>query len=574
MKSTILSFVKQTILTACAFLLFPAGVNAEEIKAFNSDVKLLPNGVLKVSEEFTVDFGNEKKKSQIIRFIQTRYRKGTEVHDVKVQLDKVQMDDKEETHSVSRLTGDEYQVHIGDHHSFLTGEHTFKLEYEVYRAVNFVHGKPQLYFNVTGDQWTNAIKKVFCKVDLPRGINTEKVIAYSLTGSPGVQLSEKVDGTESSFTFEGNSIPSGEGLSIIIDLPKGSVVLPSVLQDAIWYLQTGYGIIAIPMVTALLLTGWWWYSGRDVQISNEDEGWKPPEYLTPCEVGTLFDESCDLSDIVSMVVDLAARGYIRIKVLPYNGFLYLSDRDYELTLLKSPRDRELKPHEQDFLALLFGISSNTYVSSLRGRFAENIPLMRSKVYESLISGGFFTRDPDMDRRNFIGVGAIVITIGLCFLASSTYHLTGISTSIGIMLSGLVIIIGSKAMPMRTSLGTGALKQTYNFRNFLAHSDRLRVLEIAKKESQNFNKYLSYAIVLGVADKWASIFKDVITDYPDWYQMDESLKPKQFSAKEFIRELGDGLEIINRAITERESRFGAISQSNLNEVKSLKIPSQK
>ena len=569
MRPTRARLFKLLISAVFLFFLSPQAGFAERILEFNSDLELLPNGILKVSEEFKIDFENEKRKTQVVRLIQTRYREDGSIHEVKIKLNRVQMDDSNDTHTVARLTGDEFQVHTGKLDDYLSGVHTFKLDYEVYRAVNFFRGQPELLFNVTGNQWTAPVEKVICKVDLPRGINHQEVTAKALIGTPGLRNSEIVGAAGNAYTFQASSLSPGQDLTVSIDLPKGSVVLPSVLQDLVWYLQIGYGLIVLPLATALILTGWWWYSGRGIQISKENEGWKPPEYLTPSEVGTLFDERCDLSDIVSMVVDLAARGYIRINVLPYNGFLYLSDRDYQLTLLKSPRDRELKPHEQSFLALLFGISSSTYISSIRGKFEENIPSIRSQVYQSLVSGGFFTRDPEMDKRNFIAVGAVVITLGLCFLASSTYHLTGICTSIGIMLSGLVIIAGSRAVPVRTTLGTGALKQTYNFRNFLAHSDRARVLDIAKKESDNFSHYLSYAIVLGVADRWASIFKEVIKDYPHWYQVDETLKSRQFSAREFIRELGDGLEIINRAMTEKESRFGAVSQSALNEIKAVK-----
>ena len=560
------SIVKVILFALVALVLVQAKVYCASITDFQSNVTLFPDGVLKVREEISVDFEKTDHHNQIIRYIQTRYHRGDDVYDAKVRVHHAIMDGNNETFSVSRKTGNEIQIHIGNDGKSLTGKHKFQLDYEVYKAVNYFKGKPELAFDVTGHHWPFNLKNISCNVELPRGVKDSEVRAFQLIGAPGNYFYNAQPVVDGKISFRNDYIPSGKGMAIAVELPPGAVVLPSVLQDVVWHMQTGYGMILLPSLTVFILAFWWYMTGRSRLSGTEDEGFKPPEYLSACEVGTLVDESCDLTDIVSMVVDLASRGFISIKVLPYNGFLYLCRRDYQLTLLKSYKDKELRPHEQVFLAAIFGASATTYVSELRGRVAEYIPVIRQKVYQSLTQGGYFTRDPENDRRNFIAVGAVVITVGLCLLGASVNHITGVSTSIGLMLSGLVIILGSRTMPKRSALGIKALKQTYNFRNFLAHSDHGRVEEIVKKNPDDFSKYLSYAIVLGVADRWASIYKDVARDYPDWYQIDDSIKNKaEFSAKEFIRELGDGLEIMNRAMTEKTSPFGAINQSNLNKI---------
>lgn len=540
--------------------------HAEIIQEFRSSVKVAPDGVIKVVENFTIDFRDYKQRNQVIRYIQTRYRRGGSIHDVKVKLTKVSMDENPETYTVARKTGDEIQVHIGNKNEKLSKIHKFQLEYEVYRAVNFFRGKPELYFNATGHQWPFPMRDIKCLVTLPRGVDPGSVSAWSLIGAPGYYTNKKEDVQGNTIEFSASAIRSGKGLTIIVDLPPGSVILPSVLQDVIWYLQTGYQVFLLPLLTIVTLAGWWWLTGRNKFKVVQESGWRPPDYLSACEVGTLFDESCDLQDIVSMVVDLAARGFIQIRVLPYDGFLYLGNKDYELTLLKSVKDKELKPHEQVFLALLFGLSSKTYISSLRGQFEEHLPVVRRNVYESLVRGGFFTRDPELDKKNFIAVGAVVITVGVSLLGNSVYHMTGVSTAVGIIISGLIIILGSRSMPTVSRLGKKAIGQSIGFRDFLARAGSKTVENTIKEEPENFSKYLSYAIVLGVADKWALLYKDVVKDYPQWYQIDESLRSKGFSSIDFVRELGDGIEVINRVLTEKESPFGSLSQSRLNEIK--------
>ncbi len=55
---------------------------------------------------------------------------------------------------------------------------------------------------------------------------------------------------------------------------------------------------------------------------------------------------------------------------------------------------------------------------------------------------------------------------------------------------------------------------------MAFREYLKTAEAGEPESmtvQNFQENLPYAMVLGMADKWASLFTGVLTTAPDWYQ---------------------------------------------------------
>lgn len=552
----------------CSLIFVSGAAHAEVLKQYRSEVKLLPSGILNVRDRFQIDFQTDRQRNQIIKYIQTRYRGSGKVHDVRIKVKKVLMDKSPETYSIARATGGELQLQIGKSDERLSGSHEFDLEYEVYRAVDFVNGKPQLFFNVTGDQWPFPLRNVSCEISLPRGVDDSSVAAVSFVGAPGNYSQASVGKVKGGkILFSSRALESGKGLAVQLTLPPGAVVLPSALQDLVWHIQSCSPLLLIPSSTLLFLTLCWWLTGRDEPAARKTgtDGWKPPDYLTAAEVGTLIDESCDLSDIVSTVVDLAGRGFIKIRVLPYTGLLYLCDRDYELTLLKSPKDKELKSHERLFLSLVFGISSVTYASSLRGRVAEYLPLVRRSIYRSLVDGGYFTRDPEMDRRNFVCVGVLVVALGLCLLTASFYHLAGATTSVGIMLSGVIIIIAAGAMPRKGARGTTALKEIVNFRNFIVHGDKDRVESILKKEKDLFSRYLAYAIVLGVADRYARIFKDAVEQCPEWYQIDESLKESEFSSSKFVKELGDGLSIINQCLTEKNTPYSSTRRATIDDL---------
>ena len=75
------------------------------------------------------------------------------------------------------------------------------------------------------------------------------------------------------------------------------------------------------------------------------------------------------------------------------------------------------------------------------------------------------------------------------------------------------------MPARTAAGTAVLTQAQGFRRYLetAEADQIRF-----EEGQDlFSRYLPYAIVFGVADRWAKVFDDLAksgaaVSQPTWY----------------------------------------------------------
>lgn len=525
----------------------------DSIQQFNSDITLLPNGIVRVSEDFQIDFSGKQLRRRIYRSIPIEYVIGEGLHRVDIHLQNVTLDGESPSRSSAWAAGDVFQISIGEDEKHFLGKHKFHLEYEIRGGVNYLFGGPQLFINVTGDDWPFPIEKASATLHLPKGVDTGKVKGQKLVGLSGQFRKSPLTSKNDEFFVSSTSVPAGQGLNLSVDMPAGSVVLPSVLQDVIWHLQVSYQAICLPLATMLLLSFFWNLFGRDQKPGKEqDGGIRPPEYLSAAEVGTLIDERCDLIDVVSTVIDLAVRGFIRIRVLPFNGFLYLSNRDYEFRLLKSPKDRELKPHEQLFLVAMFGLSDTTYLSAIKGNFAEYLPTLRRRIYASLVTGGYFARDPEVDRRQFVSVGLAVLVCGVGLLAASEFHITGRATAIGVILSGLVIALAASTMPKRKAAGTRALKQIIAFRNFVAFGKKEELSKLAGKEPDLFSKYLPYAIVLGLADRWAVIFQKQIKEYPNWYQVDPHLEPACFSSIRFVSDLGEGVQVINKAFTEQAS----------------------
>ena len=524
---------------------------AQTIKDLNSKLNITASGSVDVVEELRIDFPAKGQRNQFYRVFPIWYEPWEDIHIIDVNVKSVVMDGNVQVPFQSWLSGRNMFLRVGDPVTPLQGEHKFRIEYEILRGVHFIKGAPQLLVNVTGDQSPFPIENVLVTVTPPKGTDMARVQSVAAIGLKGT--SQTISGTKVGETvqFQAQGLKPAQGMTVTLDMPKGSVIPHSVLFEIVVLLQRFYQVFVLPLATIILLSAWWWLYGRDPGAQKaESSTLLPPDFMTPAEAGTLIDESCDLHDLVSTVIDLAARGFISIRVIPYNGFLYLDNKDYEFTLLKSAQDRELKPHEQLFLTALFGgLSTTTFLSAVRGHFEDYLPMLKQRVYSTLVTEGLFARDPETDRKNFLSAGASIVTVGVCLMVLSTYHAGGLATSIGTILSGLVILLAAGAMPRRTSKGVSTLNQLKRFQRILSSSDKDALEKIARENPNAFDKYLSYAIVLGLADRWADAYIGEVHDYPSWYQVHPSLKSETFDSRVFVLQLYDGLNIINRALTE-------------------------
>jgi len=167
----------------------------------------------------------------------------------------------------------------------------------------------------------------------------------------------------------------------------------------------------------------YWYTGRDV-IPNMPVAveWSPPKNLSPAEVGTLVDERCDMTDIVSTLIDLAARGYLKIRQTIANDMLFFSKHNYVFTKLPEPKnDAKLLPYEKIFLNGLFenaGPDGTVYLSDLKEKFYVHLTGIECAIYDSLVQKGMFLQSPRNVRHSWQGIGILLL---FCALFGAALH---------------------------------------------------------------------------------------------------------------------------------------------------------
>ena len=89
------------------------------------------------------------------------------------------------------------------------------------------------------------------------------------------------------------------------------------------------------------------------------------------------------------------------------------------------------------------------------------------------------------------------------------------------------------MPQKTRMGVLAREHAEGFKLYLHTAERFRLKEVVL---DTFEKYLSYAIVLGVEKEWAERFVDIYKQSPDWYQ--STVSGQTFSINAFTSSLGN------------------------------------
>lgn len=391
------------------------------------------------------------------------------------------------------------------------------IDYSVRNGVRFFNGYDEFYWNVTGNDWPVPIDHASAFVTLPDNA-AGGLRAQAFTGAYGSKQSEataEVRGADVLSETTG-PLPMRGGLTIDIYIPQGALKAPSALTKFGWFLGSN-PVVFLPFFTLAVMFGLWHFAGRDpdpgVSVAPQYE---PPKGMSPAETGTLMDDTIHPRDITSTIVDLAVRGYIRIEE-KVDTFLVFHHKDYLFTLLK-PAEQwggDLTPHERVMLENIFLSGTGTRLSDLKNRFYTVIPVVRQDIMSALKKKGIYTLDPE-SANGYSIVAAVVIALivvgvqvlGWMNLFYSVPLLVGSA-----LVSALIWWLFARQMTAKTVSGARTHVAVLGFQEFMNRVDADR---IKRMPPDTFEKFLPYAMALGVEHHWAQAFDGIIKDPPSWY----------------------------------------------------------
>ncbi len=398
---------------------------------------------------------------------------------------------------------------------------SISLHYRVRNGLRFFDDHDELYWNITGTEWTVPIEDASAHIVLPVGVTGLHATDY--TGAFGSReqnatvevLGSNVDvRTTAPLAFR-------EGLTVVVGWDKGFVHEPTESESILQFLQNNWALFA--PICALGIMLWLWYTrGRDPEVGSVAVQYEPPPGLTPGEVGTLVDDNVGMRDITASIVDLAVRGFLTIEERPSKHLMGLySNTEYVFHRAKPPAEwTGAKSHELLLLSGIFqnGLRDEVALSELQNRFYRNLPGIRGALFDSMVEHGYYLHRPDMVRQFYIGGG---IVTGVLLFAIGQYAAQQLGAQplpfvIGAILTGAVIAGLGWFMPARTADGVRALHSALGFEDFLSHVEADRMERIAQTPA-TFEKFLPFAMALGVEKKWVGAFQGIFTQPPSWYQ---------------------------------------------------------
>ena len=523
-----------------------------DIKDFNTAIQINKDSTITVNEHIVADFTQEEHHG-IFRDIPVNY-KDTAGKESSIPLHILSVTDDNGKAWPYSLTdhGDYIDIKIGDPDVFLNGIENYNISYTADRALVNYDDHDELFWNATGNKWPVPIEKAQAIIKLPQNMEFSKLKTTCYTGSSGSTekncTANVVDGQTFQFSTKTNSpdqpaLGEYEGLTIVAGYPKGIIQAspPSpeeIYAKAPWYQKiylfffTNWGLL-IPVVVGALMTLLWATKGRDPHTGKTAimPLYEAPDELKPTEVGTLIDESVDIRDITSAIIDLAVRGYLQI-IETKEKALFFNTTNYTFKLLKKDyaMDKNIADYEKKILDAVFDHYDERDLKDLQNDFYQNIPGIKSKVYEGLVKKGYFPSNPDTVRKVYQGLGYVLL-FGPLFFIGAIINFLPWSVVAGIPLSGLIIIIFGRLMPTRTLKGVETRYKILGLEEFIktAETDRLKF-----QEKQNiFEKLLPYAMTLGIAEKWTKAFEGIYKTPPSWYRSNDPNFMNNFSTYYFI-----------------------------------------
>jgi len=506
------------------------------IERFDADVVVSPEGIIYVTETIRPRFTGEW--NGIFRTIPVEYRT-PQGFNYTLHLDVESIaDERGNPLKVEQSRERHYRkfkIWVPDARD---ATRTVVFRYRVSNALKFFEAHDELYWNITGDEWEVPIQSAAARILLPPGASGVRALAFTgAYGSREQRADVEIAHSEVRVRMR-RSLAFREGMTVVVGWDKGLVKEPGPAAKAALFLRSNW-VFLIPLGVFGLMFSLWHTRGRDPRRRPIVPRYEPPEDLTPAELGTLMDNSPDMRDITATLVDLAVRGYLLIEEKEEARLLGLwSDKDYVFTLRKELAEWEgLKAHEAKLLNALFARGSRTSVelSDLENRFYKDLPDIHDRIFERLLARRYYTQRPDKIRRVYVVAGIIVgfTTFWAGGMISGMFGLAPGSFFAAAILTGLIIIGFGWFMPARTLMGARALEGVLGFEEFLSRVEADR-LDRTVKTPEMFEKYLPYAMALGVENNWVRAFEDIYRQRPEWYR---GMDGASFHPRTFVSDLG-------------------------------------
>jgi Predicted membrane protein (DUF2207) len=569
------------LLNSCMFLLLaallvwagPSHAQTERILDFHSDITLQDDSSLQVTETITVVAAGGLIRHGIFRDFPTHYSDPyNNRYAVGFQMLSATRDSVEETFRVENYSNG-VRIYLGDSHAIVPpGRHVYTLTYTTNRQLGFFSDHDELFWNVTGLGWSFRIDQASATVHLLPAIPADQVTFSGFTGPQGSRESKLSSSREAdAFQFTcTRPLFAKEGLSILLKWPMGYVTPPTFSQKTEYFFRDNRDALLLATGLLVLLLYYliaWAEVGRDPRAGVIMPLYEPPATLSPAGMRYLVRMGFDNKMFAAAILDMAARGYLKIKEDAGSYMLSLAEKDERVltpdekqiagVLFEGRKVIWLRPENHEVIhAAILAVQKWLKTAEYKVYFVTNSryllpPVLLSLaivVVDLLAQGGpqlfigaflcfwltFWSIGVAALLKNVVQswhaafsrgeipfgntVKAIFITLfcipfvggefmGLAFLVKTS----SVALAVFIAASAVVHIVFLYLMKAPTYAGRRLLDQVEGFKMFLGtvDSDRLNRAMPPQQTPAVFEKFLPYALALDVEQDWADKFSGVL-----------------------------------------------------------------
>ena len=552
-------------------LTLPGAAHADErILQYLSDVAIQPDASLLVTETIDVRAEGNQIRRGIYRDFPTRYREpnGRQVN-VGFDLLGVTRDGQPEPHTRERMSNG-VRIRIGSPDVLLApGTYRYVIRYRTDRQLGRFERHDELYWNATGNGWAFPIDLAVATFRLPKPVRFGQRSAY--TGAQGSRDSHaRVITDEPGVIAWQTTAPLGsyEGLTVAAAFPKGVLPAPSDAQQARWWLADWAPIIAGAAALVLVLGYYyiaWKRAGRGPLAGTVVPLFSPPDSLSPAAMRYVSRMGSDDRTVVAALVDLGVRGKIRMEEtdggwfgkdktrlvrLPDASFADLPEPEARLAAelfaggdeivieqknykrfqaARTALGSRLKDSYEDVLFVRnwrWSLGGLAWFAALFGATAGIILIAEGDPVGSpilVVASGAFVVAWLLYRASLEGSGGLLLKIGAAAAAVVGVGAAAIIIPLALqtgrllplllpLLSLPVVISAFWWMAAPTREGRRVMDRIAGFKQYLSIAERERLDRLHPPEADTpelFEKYLPYAIALGVETRWARRFQGVL-----------------------------------------------------------------
>ena len=559
----------QRALFALLLAFAPTAARADErILHFWSDVAIHPDSSLEVTETIDVRAERNAINHGIYRDFPTRYRgpHGSRFR-VGFTFEGATLDGTPVPASTSPNSNG-IRIKIGHPDKYVdVGLHRYVIRYRTTRQIGRFDGYDELYWNATGNGWSFPIDIAEARIRLPQPVKFGQRSVY--TGPQGsTEHSARVLYEKPGEIAFRTTRPLGpyEGLTVAVAFPKGVVADADESTRFGWWLSD-YGPPAIGLAALLGLLGYyfiaWKRAGRDPRAGTVVPLFSPPDDLTPAAMRYVLKMGADNRAFAAALVDMGVRGHVRLS--EEDGGFFSRDK----TRLERLAGPEPLPEEEEAAlrelamtgeSIMMEQKNHAKFSSAQSSLADvlsekyqgklfnknwgwaiaGVVLLVAAVW---LAAAAVVASYGLSELMMVGtsLGLLALTAVLVLLIQQ-FRATGkcLLTIAAFIIGGTALVLGAPIIPLAlesgwwiplalpllslplvvtafmwidapTREGRAVLDRVAGFKQYLSITERERLDRMHSPEDtpELFERYLPYAIALGVENRWADRFAGVL-----------------------------------------------------------------